>query len=196
MKKQVEIKQTVERYPNKQFQKLAAYFAPGILVLIALFQIAIAGTGRLSPWKGGGFGMFSTIESPSTRIVKSYLGTSRGRIPVQVPGSFSKEEERIRTKPTQQACDGLAKLLMEGVWVPYNMVSAQQQYLQDTDSSSSSLNKALAELNMVRLLPPDEKSDQQIQLEYVEVICYQVRMDSDQNRLFLEPIITSHHNAH
>lgn len=38
-----------------------------LLVLVATAQIVAAKTGPLSPWLGGGFGMFATTDSPSRR---------------------------------------------------------------------------------------------------------------------------------
>lgn len=184
---------------GSQGHKWVGFLAPSILLLIALFQLIQAGTRGLSPWKGGGFGMFSTVESPSSRVVKAYLGTPQGRIPVQIPGRFKKLEQRIRTQPSQQAGDALARLLQNGTWVPYNMITAQQQYLQPSDSaaihSALSLNKILADLKLVRMLPPEEKTDLGISLEYVEVICYQLRFESRKKQLYLEPITVSHLNT-
>jgi hypothetical protein len=39
-----------------------------VLFTIALLQIGLAKMAYLSPWKGGGFGMFSSIEIRTTRI--------------------------------------------------------------------------------------------------------------------------------
>ena len=40
-----------------------------ILIIVATIQITLSFSKNLSPWKGGGFGMFSTIDSPSMRVV-------------------------------------------------------------------------------------------------------------------------------
>ena len=40
---------------------------PSILVVVAVAQISTAIYGALSPWKGGGFGMFASIDGPTNR---------------------------------------------------------------------------------------------------------------------------------
>jgi len=40
---------------------------PVLLVAIAVAQIVTATYGTLSPWKGGGFGMFASIDGPASR---------------------------------------------------------------------------------------------------------------------------------
>lgn len=45
------------------------WLVPGLVLAIALVQSTLVLTQELSPWKGGGFGMFSTVDSPSMRFV-------------------------------------------------------------------------------------------------------------------------------
>ena len=45
------------------------WLAPGILIGIALLQLALANFGTLTPWKGGGFGMFASTDSLGSRVV-------------------------------------------------------------------------------------------------------------------------------
>ena len=42
------------------FTKLENYLVPVILIIVAFFQIYHSQYGNLNPWKGAGFGMFST----------------------------------------------------------------------------------------------------------------------------------------
>lgn len=46
---------------------------PGLLLLVAVTQIALVHQTRLSPWKGGGFGMFSTLDAPDARVIRLAL---------------------------------------------------------------------------------------------------------------------------
>lgn len=51
------------------FAKQHSYLAvPLLLGMIACWQIYRAHFQHLSPWKGGGFGMFSTVDSPGNRF--------------------------------------------------------------------------------------------------------------------------------
>src|SRR5262245_51540109 len=47
-----------------------AWIPPIILMVVALAQITLAKTGELCPWKGGGFGMFSTNDVTDARSVR------------------------------------------------------------------------------------------------------------------------------
>jgi hypothetical protein len=44
-----------------------------LLVIVALHQIWLARTEALSPWSGGGFGMFSTTDAGPTRHLHALL---------------------------------------------------------------------------------------------------------------------------
>lgn len=48
---------------------LDRWLAALILCGIAIAQLILANTGDLSPWKGGGFGMFATVDSPLMRTI-------------------------------------------------------------------------------------------------------------------------------
>jgi hypothetical protein len=43
-----------------------------LLVAVAAYQIALSRTSGLSPWSGGGFGMFSTTDAAPTRHLHTF----------------------------------------------------------------------------------------------------------------------------
>lgn len=47
--------------------------APALLLMVAVAQMALAATTELTPWKGGGFGMFATIDEPGQRVLEVEL---------------------------------------------------------------------------------------------------------------------------
>jgi len=49
---------------------LLAWIAPGLLIVVATVQLALALTSELTPWKGGGFGMFATVDEPGNRVLE------------------------------------------------------------------------------------------------------------------------------
>ncbi len=59
--------------------RLLAGLAPLALALVASAQMLTALLYDLSPWKGGGFGMFSTVDSPAARFVRIEFVTRDGR---------------------------------------------------------------------------------------------------------------------
>jgi hypothetical protein len=69
---------------------------------------------NLSPWKGGGMGMFSSIAAPQNRFIKAYLIFGGVRHPVAVPGS--KEGFSFLVEPTERNSEKLKEMLSRSVW--------------------------------------------------------------------------------
>ena len=56
-----------------------------LLVVLASSQLYLVHTESLSPWAGGGFGMFSTPDAPRSRTVRAYVLTPGVRREVKIP---------------------------------------------------------------------------------------------------------------
>ena len=74
---QTEAERTERPVPELGF--LDRWLAPLILCGIALVQFVLAHTVDLSPWKGGGFGMFSTVDTPAMRFISASGLDEEGR---------------------------------------------------------------------------------------------------------------------
>ncbi len=98
-------------------QWLRVALAPLMLCLVASRQIQTARTSDLSPWKGGGFGMFSTVDSPSARFVHAWLKTPHGEIPIEIPEWLRREELQLRTAPSPSRADAFATRLATSHWI-------------------------------------------------------------------------------
>jgi hypothetical protein len=62
------------------------YLPALLLVLVALSQVCLAwGGGLLNPDKGGGFGMFSTVDRLNHRHFRAYLISSEGEKALDIP---------------------------------------------------------------------------------------------------------------
>lgn len=98
------------------------FCAPFILVVIALNQIYLAQVKGLTPWKGGGFGMFSTIDSTGARNLQIFLDTESDTFKVNIPADpkISKLAERARAMPSRTTLLMLGGLIAEKRWVPAN----------------------------------------------------------------------------
>ena len=84
-------------------------FAPVIVLCgVATYQMARAHTSDLTPWKGGGFGMFSTVDAPGARYVKVFLIDGDKRYPVRVPHQLDDAFRRAKCDPSQANLDALA----------------------------------------------------------------------------------------
>ena len=76
-----------------------ALVAPGLLLGLALAQLAgFAGFG-LSPWKGGGFGMFATNDHGGFRRVRVTELAADGERPVALPPELERLQRHVREAP-------------------------------------------------------------------------------------------------
>lgn len=99
---------------------LLAYVPPALLLLVAVAQFAVAKTTTLSAWKLGGFGMFSTSNSSSFRVLRVTLDGDGGRYVIpDDPGEVS-----VLTWPRAAALRELAREAVCGSWrlVPLDSV--------------------------------------------------------------------------
>ena len=79
-----------------------------LLVVLALSQIYLVRTVSLSPWAGGGFGMFSTPDAPRSRTVRAYVLTPGVRREVAIPDSLKDAALRAAAIPTDSRLTALA----------------------------------------------------------------------------------------
>ena len=113
-------------------------FAPGLLLLVAAVHFVLVFSRDLSPWKGGGFGMFSTVDSPGARYLKAYLVFEHGEMQIDIPRRLKREARLVRTLPSVENLDTLAKRLASQTWVRWNY---HEHYLASdpTQDSASDL---------------------------------------------------------
>jgi hypothetical protein len=107
--------QCVRRRGRWDFYRRAA-IAPVCLCFVALFHVFRVYCCDQTPWKGGGFGMFSTVDERTARYVRMYLVTPSGDLPVRVPKSWQKRLTEIQAAPSQAGLDGLAERLATLQW--------------------------------------------------------------------------------
>ena len=95
--------------------RVLALLVPAVLVLVATSQVVIASTTDLTPWRGGGFGMFSTTDNHDQRFLRITALTDGGAtVPVDArellqAGSPVRDEiVRARARPTTGNLDALA----------------------------------------------------------------------------------------
>jgi len=82
--------------------RLYRMFVPVLLVTVASVQIYLAKTHDLTPWKGGGFGMFSTVDDPWARWVRCYAIADGREVATEVPDDLDRAAARLRAMPSQE----------------------------------------------------------------------------------------------
>jgi len=73
--------------------------APALLVAVASTQIALSRTVDLTAWKGGGFGMFATLDHAGHRGVDILVEAPDRSEALQVPASIEEAAARAAACP-------------------------------------------------------------------------------------------------
>ena len=79
---------------------------PAVLVLVALGQVHLTRSQDLTPWKGGGFGMFSTSDGDS-RMIQAWVGGPLGERKFVIPESWGTRE--VKFLPSTERLMGLGE---------------------------------------------------------------------------------------
>jgi len=97
--------------PSRLLERLLRELPSALLVALALAQIGLAFGAQLSPWKGGGFGMFATNDHGAFRTVRVYQIRDGEERRLHVPPELRRAELRARELPTEAALRRLAAAL-------------------------------------------------------------------------------------
>lgn len=88
-------------------------FGPAVLLLVvAATQMVLARTTALSPWKGGGFGMFASVDGAPFRWARLYVFAAERSEEIAIPASLEDQVHRVVTWPHQRAIEGLARAVV------------------------------------------------------------------------------------
>ena len=128
-------------------RRLRVGAAPGLLAAVACAQIVAATSGLLSPWKGGGFGMFASVDRTRMRVVRAVLSDGVTEQGVAIPGALDAERLRAQVWPDDRA---LARLLrrLEGEYdagAPVRRVEVWRMELADDGLALRAVRLASAE---------------------------------------------------
>jgi hypothetical protein len=93
-------------------------FPIALLIAVALHQIFLAQSAALSPWSGGGFGMFSTLDHGSRRHLHTFVLRPGLRREIVLPDVHADEIKRALTLPNDARLRRLARIVSEMVVVP------------------------------------------------------------------------------
>jgi hypothetical protein len=80
-----------------------------VLVTVAAVQVALVRTAHLTPWKGGGFGMFAAVDGGAVRSMRILIeGPDRSEV-LDVPPSLEIDAERALALPIRPFLASLAE---------------------------------------------------------------------------------------
>ena len=87
------------------------YLPITLLVGVACAQVILAHTAALSPWSGGGFGMFSTTDAGGQRHLHAFAIRPGIRRELDIPRALRDKVLRTLTLPTEANLRALANQL-------------------------------------------------------------------------------------
>lgn len=92
----------------------AAIILPAVLLLtVAGVQMVLARTALLSPWKGGGFGMFASVDGLPLRWLRIYVTAPERSEELAVPASLEDQAHRLATWPRQPSLQTFAQAIID-----------------------------------------------------------------------------------
>jgi hypothetical protein len=84
-----------------------------LLVAVASVQVVLTRTAGLSPWKGGGFGMFSTTDDSGRRRVRVFVTAPDRSEEIAITPSLEDAAARAAVLPSRRLLTRLARRVVE-----------------------------------------------------------------------------------
>ena len=80
-----------------------------VLAVVATAQIVLTQVAMLSPWKGGGFGMFATLDGRPFRYVRIFVRAPQRSEELAVPASLEELAASVEILPGAPQLERLAR---------------------------------------------------------------------------------------
>lgn len=93
-------------------RRLAVALPALLLLTVASVQMLLARYDGLSPWKGGGFGMFASVDGLPFRWVRVHVSAPGRSEELAVPPSLEGQAHRVATWPHQAATTAFARAVI------------------------------------------------------------------------------------
>jgi len=105
--------------PGTAAYRLRLALAPVCLCLVALLHLDRVQRYEQTPWKGGGFGMFSTVDTRGARFLRLFLVRQGGenRIPIETPEPLQKLARELQAAPDAARFERFAQRLATFQWL-------------------------------------------------------------------------------
>ncbi len=87
-----------------------------VLVAVASGQVVLTRTAGLTPWKGGGFGMFSTTDDSGRRRVRVFVTAPDRSEEIAISPSLEDAAARAAVLPSDGRLTALARRVVEREW--------------------------------------------------------------------------------
>ncbi|MCI0361150.1 MAG: hypothetical protein L0211_21935 [Planctomycetaceae bacterium] len=164
---------------DRRFLLRRAVIAPLCLCLVAgLHAFRVVAYGQ-TQWKGGGFGMFSTIDSEASRFVRAFAMTPEGELPLAIPRHLEKTVAELRAAPTQAKIDGLAGRLAAIHWrrPDERLVREAQRWSHENTQPVHLPQPTIGLFRSLEAIPANEPPEHALNVSAVRVECWRTRFD-------------------
>jgi hypothetical protein len=84
-----------------------------LLIAVAVNQIRLAHAADISPWKGGGFGMFASTDGGMNRNIRAIVTTTERTEEIVIPGAVADPFVRAKTLPSDARLESLGLALAD-----------------------------------------------------------------------------------
>jgi len=103
---------------SKSIKEKLYLLIPIVLCLVCANQFFLVKSQNLTQWKGGGFGMFSTIDKQGERVIRVFLKQDTLKIPVIFPYGerFNELHEKAIYMPNKRNLNALYVYLNSYNW--------------------------------------------------------------------------------
>jgi len=165
-------------WPSRR-QAVAWLLAPALLLGVAGMHTYLVETKRQTPWEGGGFGMFSTMDKRQARFVRCVLVTPEQAVPVRTPAHLDTYVERMRARPTTVRARRLAQFLADAEWVR-----------SDPARVDTAIGASDRPAGLYRYRPPSEMTNRPtVVVESVRVEIWRYRFRTRSYQLRARPLV-------
>ncbi len=98
---------------------LSYWLVPLIAFSVAARQYYLAHYLSLSPWSGGGFGMFTTSDNPNNRFCHIHLLVDNQVLCVEFPSDMGLGFKTLDTHPNSDQLNDMTKKIASKTWVRF-----------------------------------------------------------------------------
>lgn len=174
-----------------RLDRVAYWVAPIVLILGVTFQRYNVVVHDQTPWVGGGFGMFSTVDVPGARLMRTYLLTDRGPALI-LERSMGENRRLVYSQPSDSRLERVANTLATQEWAVYGPESYPQlvPYVPDfrrhyrAEREGGTLPRYVA---LPRSRAPEAVEPLDVVIEGAQVEVWRPRFDREAARI--EPVL-------
>ncbi len=168
---------------------LHQWVVPVLLIGIAVQQMLWVHVDGLSPWKGGGFGMFSTVDKRILRVqVVRGEGPPYSLDLISTNPVFETAKSRAITKPDEAALTKVAELMLAVDFVP---VDLKQRLLSQQIEGIPKPRQSAGAWSRYRMRGAHETwmgDEEAVRFQKVRVQVWRLRFDAETGRLASESV--------